>query len=147
MEAVTEIGCTFTASSLTNKITFLSLSTSITIVDSYLATNLGFVAGQSGNTFVSTNAYQLQPQDHYWSIQLKNIQTSYVSKKAYETFKIPVQVDFGYMIFYNANSGFEQWADLQGQENIGHLDIGLVDTFGNLVDLQGAEWSMLLKIC
>ena len=61
------------------------------------------------------------------------------------TFKIPITTDVGYMIYHNANAVFEQWADVFGQ-NVTYLDIALVDAYGNEVDLNGIEWSLLISI-
>jgi hypothetical protein len=145
METASGIACAFSVDTTSFMVSFLSLSQSITIVDSYLATSLGFVAGQSGNSITATNSYNLASQDHYWTIVLKNIPSSFINKTSYMTFKIPVHVDVGYMVYYNANAVFDQWADTY-EQNITYLDVVLTDAFGNELDLNGVDFSFLIRI-
>jgi hypothetical protein len=145
MEAESSIACAFSVDSVTHTVSYLSLSQSITIVDSYLATALGFVAGQSGNSFTGAKSYNISGHDTYWSIQINNLPSSYANKKTYTTFKIPVTVDTGYVVYHFANTTFEQWTDVYGLD-VSSFDITLVDAYGNKVDLNGLEWSFLISI-
>lgn len=135
-------GVTLTATdSKTNKVTITSPNT-ITIVDGTLARQLGFTAGQTGTTILATNRFSIG--DTHFFIRISNLPSSMVSS-VNAHYRIQLSADNGYIQFYDSESN-PQTIDLDGNTTLGHLDISLVDSVGNVLSLNGAEWSMLLKV-
>lgn len=132
----------FAASSTTNKVTLTS-SNSITTVDTYLSKQLGFTSGQSGVSITGTNAFVLG--DLFLFLRLNNLPTNLVSKVP-ASFRIQIPQDPGYVVFYQPESSSAQHIDLDGQTTLNHLEVNLIDLYGGAVSLNGAEFSMLLRV-
>jgi hypothetical protein len=131
----------FSSSSSTLKITMTS-SNSVTIGNTYLSRSLGFVNGQIGTTIVASNTYVIG--DTFLFLSLRNLPTNIISTSSSQ-FRIPLKADSGYIEFYSATDANQQFIDMDGS-SLGHLDIVLVDQYGHPVSLNGAEFSMFLRI-
>lgn len=133
----------FSTSSVTNKIT-MTASNSVTIAsDTYLSKQLGFVSSQSGTSITATNAYNIT--DMFFFIRFSNLPTNLISKVP-ASFRIQITQDLGYVQYYEPESTSQQHIDLDGNTTVNHLDIALVDLYGNTVSLNGCEWSLLLRV-
>lgn len=144
MNAKTSNTYTFTESSTTLKIT-LATTNSITITSTYLSTHLGFTSSQSGTSITATNSYCINVPDTYWNLCIRNLTSNYIGKGVCPTFKIPITVDSGYILYHSDRLTFEQ-SFVPELQQLGYLDICLYDSYGYAVDLQGLEWSFTLKV-
>lgn len=144
MNTATGSTYTVTKSSTTLKIT-LACATSMTLSETNLSKALGFTSGQSGTSITATNSYCINTWDSYWALCIRNLTNNYISKGVYPTFKIPITVDSGYVLYHLENLTFFQYF-IPETAQIGHLDVYLQDSYGNQVDLNGLEWSFTLKV-
>ena len=142
---------TFTASSITQKITItLASSTSITVVAGVLAQYiLGFRAAQTntGLSIVSTNNFNLAI-DNYISMYIVNI--PYKSTSALNqlvSFKIPLNA-VGNTIYYMAeNMSFSQYITITDSNFVlNSLRIHIYDRFGKIIKSNGLDYTFSFAI-
>jgi hypothetical protein len=131
----------FSISSTSLKITMNSTDY-VSVGDTFLSRSLGFTSGQLGASITATNTYVLG--DMALNLVIRNLPTSIISTAA-ASFRIPLIADSGYIQFYAATESNQQFIDMDGS-TLGHLDICLVDQYGSPVSLNGAEFSMFLRI-
>lgn len=131
----------FTTSSTTLKIT-MTASNSVTIGNTVLSRSLGFVSGQAGTSITATNTYTIG--DLFFFIQIRNVTTNIISTASAQ-FRIPLTADSQYIQFFTASEGNQQFIDTDGL-TLGHLDVCLVDQYGQPISLNGSEWGMFLRI-
>jgi hypothetical protein len=61
------------------------------------------------------------------------------------SFRIPLTADSGYIQFYSATDANQQFIDMD-LSSLGHLDVCVVDQYGQPVSLNGAEFSFFLRV-
>jgi hypothetical protein len=131
----------FSTSSTTLKLT-MTATNSVTVVDTFLSRSLGFTSGQAGTSITATNTYVIG--DLFLFLQIRNLPTNVISTASAQ-FRIPLTADSGYIQFYTSNDSNQQFIDMDGS-SLGHLDICLVDQYGNAVSLNGGEFSLFLRV-
>lgn len=132
-----------TSSSSLLKLT-ITANASITIGSSQLGMMLGFVAGQAGTSIQATNTYSTS-LDTYVFIDLPRLPSSIVSSQK-ATFRVQVPVDSSFILYNAVNSSYPQEVDLTGTGPLAEISVRLLDIFGNVLPLNGSEWSMFLRI-
>lgn len=132
----------FSSSSTTLKIT-MTATNSVTVGDTFLSRSLGFTSGQQGTSITATNTYVIG--DMFLFIQIRNLPTNVISTASAQ-FRVPLTADSGYIQFFASSPSNEQFIVMDGNTSLGHLDICIVDQYGNAVSLNGAELSLFLRI-
>lgn len=134
----------FTTSTTTLKITLTSSTYTHEIGDTYLSRSLGFVSGQGASTTITANnTYVIG--DMFLFLQIRNLPTNVISTASAQ-FRIPLTADTGYIQFLTSAPSNEQFIDMDGSSSLGHLDICIVDQYGNAVSLNGGEFSLFLRV-
>lgn len=136
---------TFSVSSTTNKVTMTSNNgSSMRIITlTTLGKQLGFTETTSlATSTTAASAYSIG--DNVVFMRLANISSTNMMGIA-AAFRIPITQDAGYVEFYNANSSSIQYVDLDGS-TLSFLQVSLIDRYGNDLSLNGAEWSLFLRV-
>jgi hypothetical protein len=100
----------------------------------------------SFNTAITgSNAIQLyQPLSIF--IVIKELGgNNFTTSKFQYTFKVPLTVLSSGIIEFDTNSFFKQVVNLNRTVNFNQFNIQLVDNQGRLIDLNGADWELVLK--
>lgn len=132
----------FSTSSTSLKLT-MTATNSVTVVDTFLSRSLGFTSGQVGTNITATNTYVIG--DMFLNLVFRNLPTNVIST-ASSSFRFPLTADSGYIQFFTSAPSNEQFIDMDGSSSLGHLDICIVDQYGNPVSLNGAEFSLFLRV-
>jgi hypothetical protein len=114
----------------------------LSIGSTYLSRSLGFTSGQSGTSITATNTYVIG--DLFLFIQIRNLPTNVIST-APSSFRIPLTADSQYIQFFSATESSRQFIDMDGS-TLGHLDVCLVDQYGQPLSLNGSNWSAFFRI-
>ena len=103
-------------------------------------------AASAGNAVVGYYAIKLHIPK-VWFIRIKELAAAFCESSggAYGNFILHSKVNSAYIDQYSANSDFNQ-AQLYQSQNLNQLSITLFDSTGQVVDLQGSDWSMTLKL-
>ena len=159
LDATSLAGATYTVSisSTTAKMTVTSngpqFDFDFNVVTDYAVENyLGFASGVNSSTIVSSvetlvspYVVDLSPMTELF-IKFSNFTNIVRSSNGQPScFVIPVNVNFGEYIQYNQAQTYQSIVFQSYQEmHITNLDCELVDRYGNVVDLNGSDWSILL---
>lgn len=139
------IAATVTYSSTTLKMTINSSDSTFTVASTTLSSMLGFTNGQTGGTVVGTNAAR-NFVDNYFHVYFPQLGGDVLSLYPC-TFRIPVPVDSGSVLYADFSSAVSPpTLDLDMPTSFSILQVKLLDQLGNTLSLNGAEWSMLLRI-
>jgi hypothetical protein len=138
--------------SATNLMQFTSTSGTVTLVIptglTYptLASLLGFVSTQTltGTNLVSRNSYIIN-FDTYINIYFDNIGRPSIEPSK-STFKIPVEVPSGSILYWSKNKQDEQCVQVRDQKSVDKLIVAVYDRFGNIIDNNGLDWSFTLEM-
>jgi hypothetical protein len=152
------VGCTATItvdSVLTNKISILLTNSYVLSIsdDSVLGTViLGYSLGQVGVAtvaLVATNCMNLN-HDLYLSMIFDNMSTSYANTTPIITFKIPINVTNGNILFYNEQTSYKQCIEYNEsnklRQSMSSLKIRFGDRYNNILSNNGLHYSFTLKI-
>jgi hypothetical protein len=136
---------TFSVSSLTNIIQYVSASGSVTISGTLL-TLLGFTStGQTGVTIVATNSYIIN-FDTYVYLYFPDFGTS-SKENTLGTFKLPLNVTSGGILQWNENSNNQQFIITTDQSKfIDRIIVRVIDRYGNPLNNNGIDWSFTLEV-
>lgn len=140
---------TITQNTITNKIT-ISISTGTISIDNtqnpILNTHiLGFwTDGQSGASITSPNCYNIN-HDLYINLSLDNLTTNFHSSNPC-TFKIPISLNNGNILFYNEKQHHKQHIHINKNENLSYIKISVRDRYGSLLDNNNIHFSFQILI-
>ncbi len=112
---------------------------------------LGWAAADtsSATSQISTNAADLAAVDYiYVSVPELgvNIETTVANLRDVDAFCIPVNDDSGQLIHFDTNSHFTQVIKRYSGNPISQFTIKLKDRNNTLLNLNGSEWSMILRL-
>lgn len=150
--ATTGVG-TFAAQTSTSTTTYTPTSGSATLTTFTSASPflpnllyfLGFTNGQNGTSITSTNSYLIN-FDTYINVYIPSLRTASLDP-APITFKIPVSVASGNVMYYNENSQFTQEIQIFDKSvRFDRLEIQVRDRFGQIIDNRGIDWSFTLEM-
>jgi len=139
---------TFSVNTITNKIVFTAVGT-VTFVPSTSPPDLCFILGFTAQTgtgaITATNCYNML-FDPYIRIHVENLNIASTDTSVC-TFKVPVNVVQGGIIFWNENAHNTQEAVVASTTgNVDRLNIRVIDRFGNIISNNGADWSFTIEI-
>jgi len=103
----------------------------------------------SGSSHTAPNSLKISGDD-YWFISVRNMPLNGVqggSNSIGFTFKVPINVGYGDIVFYTQETGLNQTIT---QANVCFCQpifyVQLLDAYGKIVDLQGRDWSCAIGI-
>ena len=140
---------------VTNKITITSTFNGFTIdpnadsLKTSLNTSLGFKPSTTyvGGSIIAPNIVNISGINNVY-INVKQL-TKYMStiKDKYFNFKVNMSCPYGSIVYFNCKNTYNQYYTVPqyAAKKITYLDISLVDEEENLVDLNGSDWSFILK--
>ena len=147
-------GLAVAASLTTLKLTFTytSAAFSVTPQSDLMGALLGLAPNiahtSSANTVASSSCCELTPQCiHLTSKKLGSSYTSGTGRELPSTFTIPITEDAGSVIVFNNESSYRQKKNYPTTKDIGgELDITMRDAHGSVLNFNGLNWSVVLRI-
>lgn len=135
---------TTTFTSASGSVTLTTFSTTSPFIPNLLYF-LGFTNNQSGSFITSAGSYIVN-FDTYISVFIPTLRTASLDPVAV-TFKIPLSVPSGSIMYYNENTQFEQELQIFDKSfRFDRLEIQVRDRFGQLLDNRGVDWSFTLEL-
>ena len=152
LNAIAGMPGVFSINTVTNKMIYTPTTGPTTITPSTTGTPdlcfmLGFTAQMSSGTtpITATNCFSML-FDMYIRVHIENLNIA-STDTALCTFKIPVNVIQGGMIFWNENAHNTQEATVASTTgNVDRLNIRVIDRFGNMIDNNGEDWTFTIEI-
>ena len=151
--AINTANFTVAVQTTTNRLLFtFNAAFSLLVSHDQLASVLGFqknvtVASQN-NVIRSTRVPELLPP--YVSVCIKQLGSSYASGLGHElpsTFLVPCDQNSGSVCNFNGGSHFEQKKTYRHcNTTVSQLDCTLRDQHGDVIDMNGLPWAMVLKM-
>lgn len=150
----TQTGTAFTVTvdPLTLRITIASAGVfelPLALVPGHVRVTIGFAAADltGANSYTGTMVYSLSQPDHI-IVRMPGITSSrlYGTSTVVGVFCVPISVNFGSQIVYDAQSNFLQSVGLVNPQGIGSLTVELVDDFQRPLNNIADDWSLILRI-
>lgn len=118
------------------------------LVIDYLGWNLNTAYVSSTGSLTAPNAADISGLKVVF-IEIQELQRfSQNTSNAFHNFIVPVNGQFGDVIFYSDNSNFHQFFNIIGSEqsSLSLFTVRLVDQYGIPIDLNGREWEFTLQL-
>lgn len=121
----------------------------LALVPGHVRMPIGFPASDltGANSYLGTTVYSLSQPDHI-ILRIPGITASrlYGTQNVVGVYVIPISVNFGSQITYDAQSQFVQSIGLINPQGIGSLTVELVDDYNRPLTHIADDWSLILRI-
>lgn len=121
----------------------------LAVTPGHVRVPIGFLAADltGANSYTGTMVYSLSQPDHI-ILRIPGLTASrlYGTQNVVGVYVVPISVNFGSQIIYDAQSQFVQSIGLINPQGIGSLTVELVDDYNRPLPNIADDWSMILRI-